>query len=265
MLYAVGAVAVGVLSAVDVVYLADRMNTVFKFYFQAWTLLAVTAVGFVALVVERWRHISFALRSAFLVVAVVGLVCSLMYPVFGTPATAGLNGNAWMETGIVPSDQESNYSRGLPVSFAGDYALINWLNANIKGTPVIAEAAFGPYRGNSARISSATGFPTIIGWNVHESQQRSDPTLPQREADARALYTSKSAEAAEQIIVRYHVKYIVVGEVERLTEPRTTLGQTYSTPEGLQTLATMADSGALHIAWQDDRTILYEVVGKEAT
>lgn len=270
MLYAVGAVALGVLSAVDVVYLADRMNTVFKFYFQAWTLLALTAVGFVALVVERWRHVSFALRSAFLVVAAVGMVCSLMYPVFGTPArlqyrmppspaTAGLNGNAWMETGTVPANQFSNSGAGEPVSFAGDYALINWLNANIKGTPVVAEAAIGPYRGNGSRISSATGLPTIIGWDGHESQQRDDPTLSRRVADTRTLYTSASPAPIAAVIARYHVRYIVVGEVERLTQQQP--GQMYSTPEGLQTLATMADAGALRIAWQDDRTILYEVMG----
>jgi len=270
MLFGIGFVALGILSAVDVVYLADRMNTVFKFYFQAWTLLALVAVGFVSLVVERWRYLSSSLRTAFTVVASIGLVCSLMYPIFGTPArlqwrmppspaTAGLNGNAWMETGTVLANKYANSSTGEPVRFASDYALINWLNTHIDGTPVVAEAAIGPYRGNGSRISSATGLPTIIGWDGHESQQRDDPTLSTRIADTRTLYTSETPARAMTVIMQYRVRYIVVGEVERLTQEQP--GQTYSTPSGLQTLATMADTGVLRVAWQDDRTILYEVVG----
>ena len=82
-------------------------------------------------------------------------------------------------TGSVPADQFNNSGSGEPVYFKDDLALIDWLNAHIHGTPVIAEASIGPYRGNGSRISSATGLPTIIGWERHEEQQR-DRTHPAR-------------------------------------------------------------------------------------
>ncbi len=269
VLFGVGAFAFALLGAVDVIFLADRMNTVFKFYFQAWNLLALTTVGFVALVAERWRHAAAPFRVGFTAVAVAGLVCALGYPVLGTPArlqyrmppsplSAGLNGNAWMETGSVLSNQTANSGSGTPLSFADDLALINWMNGNVAGTPVVAEAAIGPYRGHGSRISSATGFPTVVGWNVHESQQR-EADIGGREADVRTLYTSREAGQVIDVIERYRVRYIVVGEVERLSLANISQGRPYSTPEGLATLAQMAERGMLRVAWQHNRTTLYEV------
>jgi uncharacterized membrane protein len=254
------------------------MNTVFKFDYQAWTLLMLAAVALVAIVVERWRATPPAARSLMTSVLAIGIVASLFYPVFGTmarervrmppsPPNAGLNGFAWMETGTVAGDFFNNTSSGEPIPFADDLALINWLNANSTGTPVIAEASFGPYRGNGSRISSATGLPTIIGWERHEEQQRDRTILPARVRDVRTIYTSTEPAAVQHVLDQYHVRYIVVGDVERKIKlgagdiGASARGEPYASPAGLATLDAMAQDGALRVAWQSGDTVLYEVMG----
>ena len=285
--FGIAGVGLGLLSVIEVVFLADdliggdfeRMNTVFKFDFQAWTLLALASVALISIIVERWRATPAAWQVAVSCLLAAVVFLSLFYPVFGTPArlgqrmpspptNAGLDGVAWMATGSVPADQFNNSGSGEPVSFAGDLALIRWLNTTVQGTPVIVEASIGPYRGNGSRISSATGFPTIIGWERHEEQQRGPlPVLSTRVDDARRIYTSSEARAVQDVLDRYHVRYIVVGDVERKTKlsqgqiGATANGEPYASPTGLTTLNTMADQGMLWVAWQSGTTMLYEVVG----
>src|SRR5947199_10833954 len=110
-----------------------------------------------------------------------------------------------MKTGMVGGDLFNNTSSGTPIPFADDLRLIDWLNAHVHGTPVIAEASIGPYRGNGSRISSATGLPTVIGWERHEEQQRDRAILPARVDDVRAIYTSTEARAVMTVLDRYHV------------------------------------------------------------
>ncbi|MGI8688944.1 MAG: DUF2298 domain-containing protein, partial [Thermomicrobiales bacterium] len=285
--FGIAGVGLGLLSVIEVVFLADdliggdfeRMNTVFKFDFQAWTLLAFASVALISIIVERWRATPAAWQVAVSCLLCAVVFLSLFYPAFGTPARlwqrmpsppthAGLDGFAWMATGWVPADQFNNSGSGEPVYFADDLALIRWLNTTVHGTPVIAEASIGPYRGNGSRISSATGFPTIIGWERHEEQQRGPlPVLSTRVDDMRRIYTSSESRAVQDVLDRYHVRYIVVGDVERKTKlgkgqiGATVQGEPYASPTGLTTLSSMADQGMLRVAWQSGTTMLYEVVG----
>ncbi|MCA1666017.1 MAG: DUF2298 domain-containing protein, partial [Thermomicrobia bacterium] len=284
--FGIAGVALGLLSAIEVVFLADdlmggdfeRMNTVFKFDFQAWTLLALASIAFISIIVERWRATPAAWQVTVSCLLGVTVFLSLFYPVFGTPARlqqrmasppthAGLNGFAWMATGSVPADQFNNSGTGEPVYFADDLALIHWLNNTVHGTPVIAEASIGPYRGNGSRISSATGFPTIIGWERHEEQQRPILPLPGRVEDVRRIYTSTEPPAVQDVLDRYHVRFIVVGDVERKTKlaagqiGAAAQGEPYASPAGLATLNRMTDQWMLRVAWQSGTTLLYEVVG----
>jgi len=284
--FGIAGVGLGLLSMIEIVFLADdliggdfeRMNTVFKFDFQAWTLLALASVALISIVVERWRVTPGPWQIGVSCLLGAAVVLSLFYPVFGTPARlrqrmvsppphAGLDGFAWMTTGSVPADQFNNSGSGEPVSFADDLALIRWLNDTVQGTPVIAEASIGPYRGNGSRISSATGFPTIIGWERHEEQQRDRLVLPARVMDVRQIYTSTEPRAVQDVLDRYHVRYIVVGDVERKTKldsgqiGAAVKGEPYASPAGLATLGRMVDQGMLRVAWQSGTTLLYEVVG----
>ena len=84
----------GLLSVIEVVFLADdligsdfeRMNTVFKFDYQAWSLLMFAAIG----IVSRYHGAVAATPPAAQVgvstLLVLGIALSLFYPLFGSPS-----------------------------------------------------------------------------------------------------------------------------------------------------------------------------------
>jgi YYY domain-containing protein len=214
---------------------AYRMNTVFKFYNQIWVLLALSAAALAALMLRsaipaaRSHEATRLARSVTwsrlgIAVTVAVIMAAATYPVLaigprlaqrfdpGTEA-GSLNALGWMSRGTVPVIGAGD---DMQISFAGDAAAISWLNENVEGTPVIAEASIGPYRCNGTRIASATGLPTIIGWERHEQQQRYPEVLPARVDDVRRLYTSPDPEVKTAILRKYNVEFVVVGDLERL-------------------------------------------------
>ncbi|MGH2618105.1 MAG: DUF2298 domain-containing protein, partial [Thermomicrobiales bacterium] len=232
-------------AGVEIVVVADdligtpayRMNTVFKFYNQVWVLLALAGSAFVALMIREstraiaarsLTHTDLPGRRAWsrvgLATATLILLAALAYPAMATgprlaqrftPGTRSgtLDALAWMEAGSVPVLGNAEYAE---ITYASDAAAIDWLLTNVSGTPVIAEASIGPYRCHGSRISSATGLPTIIGWERHQQQQRYPEALPKRVEDVRTLYTSTDMTEKTSILRRYNVEFIVVGDLERL-------------------------------------------------
>ncbi|HLD25090.1 MAG TPA: DUF2298 domain-containing protein [Patescibacteria group bacterium] len=65
-------------------------------------------------------------------------------------------------------------------------------------------------------FSAFTGMPTIVGWAVHEWLWRGgyDVVSPRRE-EVRQIYESADLGQTQQILDKYHVRYIVVGALER--------------------------------------------------
>lgn len=195
--------------SVEFVYLRDafgtRMNTVFKFYFQAWALLGLTAGFAIYYVLEtRRRHpIAQALLS---VLFAVLILAGLLYPLgasinrsggFAGPAT--LDGLAFV-------------GRDRP----DELAVVEWLNENVtEGAPVIVEAVRGSFAYEHARISSRTGLPAVIGWTGHEGQWRGlHDEIAEREQDVNLLYAGSIADA-KRIIDKYDIEYVIVGYLER--------------------------------------------------
>ena len=120
-----------------------------------------------------------------------------------------LNALDWMDYGTIPMTDGSS------LAFTEDRAVIDWFNSSVTGTPVLAEAAFGAYRCNGSRISIATGLPAVIGWVNHQTQQRDADDLWAREDDLQTLYTEPDVRTKREIIDRYGIEYIVVGQMER--------------------------------------------------
>ena len=163
----------------------------------------------------------------------------------------GLNGTDYMLYAQYDDTGQPQY----PLQW--DHDAIAWLQENVQGTPVIAEAAAGvmnvPLYHWASRISINTGLPTILGWDWHQRQQRS--ILPgweidQRLQDVASLYGAPDQALAQSILDRYNVKYVVVGNVERA----------HYTPEGIAKFDAMVASGQLKIAYQNEGTTIYEVV-----
>jgi YYY domain-containing protein len=192
--------------AVEFVYLRDlfgtRMNTVFKFYFQAWILLALAAAYGVSVVATRVQGVGGLAWRLVLVLLVLG---GLVYPVLAIPNKAGnfdaepvLDGMAWLET-----------------AHPDDYAAIRWLQANAPDGAVILEAPGDSYSYLS-RVSALTGLPTVLGWDFHEYQWRGTYDEPaQRKPDVDILYNSVDPAQTLTLLDNYDITYVYVGPLER--------------------------------------------------
>lgn len=197
-------VALALTWVVEFVYLRDmfgtRMNTIFKFYFQAWVLLAL---GCSYGAYHLWTHLS-KRRALFAVPAVVLLAMGMVYPLLAT----------WTKTDGFSGDATLDGTRHLARSHPDEYAAITWLNENVSGSPVILEACGGSYS-EYARVSANTGLPTLYGWDFHEVQWRGDSRFQGRQEVVANLYQSRSWEQAEQLLAEYDVRYVYVGRLER--------------------------------------------------
>jgi uncharacterized membrane protein len=106
---------------------------------------------------------------------------------------------------------------GGEIQLSKDKEAIEWMLANFKGLPVVAEAVTPIYRWGS-RFSIYTGFPTVIGWTWHQQQQRvfSHQEINRRVNDVETLYISKDVSAVKAIIKKYDIEYVVLGKIEEI-------------------------------------------------
>lgn len=94
-------------------------------------------------------------------------------------------------------------------------AALEWLNANVSGTPVVAEA-WGQSYGDFARVSMNTGLPDVLGWEYHVYQRgHSWPEIEQRKQDLARLYGSQQKRSVRRVLEKYGVAYVYVGGLER--------------------------------------------------
>lgn len=199
------------LLACELVYLRDpygeklyRMNTVFKLYFQSWILLSIAAPWCWAQLIDRQR-VPASVRSLSLATVGALLLASCAYPL-GITATR-LHGRT------VPSTLDG--TAYLEREHPDDFAAIKWMRETLTGLPLVLEATGDPYS-YYARFSSNTGLPTVMGWANHEGLWRNnDRDVAQRRTDVMRIYNAPTLADVATLLDRYHVKYVVVGELEQ--------------------------------------------------
>lgn len=190
--------------APEFVYLADvfgtRMNTVFKFYYQAWMLWSLASAFAAVMIFKHGRWVS---KMVVLVFVLLGLA----YPVLAYPDKTNGFQSPWGFT----LDAGDYMTRQAP----DDAAAIAWLRAAESG--IVAEAVGGQYSGY-ARVATLSGQPTVLGWPGHEGQWRGGyEEVGSREQDIRTLYETADWETALEIIQRYNIRFIFLGDLEMRT------------------------------------------------
>ncbi len=190
-----------------------RMNTVFKFYYQAWIMLSVAAAYSFFWVNHFYLNFKAkAVRYAWNAVFGILIFFGLLYTIGGTAVrTDGFKNYMTLDG----TDFLRGFSYDGRMSAYGDYQAIDWIKHNIKGTPVMLEACGGSYT-EFARVASFTGLPTVIGWPWHETQWRGtgeEATI--RENDVREIYETTDINRALTLMKKYDVKYVYMGALEK--------------------------------------------------
>jgi YYY domain-containing protein len=206
----------GMIAGCEVIYHRDtygqdlqRMNTIFKYYHQAWPLLSIGGAVFAARAwhAARSRRAQVAWRVGFSVLGVLALLWPLNVTV----------SRFRQKDGPLSLDAAGPLARRSP----GDAAAVQWLMKNAPVGSTILEASGDPYT-EFARLSSHTGVPTVLGWANHELLWRSgqDADTQERLARIRRFYSSGDPRSAWETIGKYRVTHVVVGDMERRTYPR---------------------------------------------
>lgn len=184
-----------------------RANTMFKLVYESFIMLSLSSGYILIKLISSIKRKK--LLIPFSVITATLLFLVLVYPVFAI--------NSYYKN--LKTYQGLNGIDYLFSLYPGDYNLINWLNRNIGGQPVILEANGDSYT-DYARISANTGLPTVIGWPVHEWLWRGtyDIVAP-RISDVLTLYTTNDFSLAENLIRKYNISYVVVSDLERQKYP----------------------------------------------
>jgi YYY domain-containing protein len=191
----------------EFLYLRDnfgfRINTIFKFYYQAWIVLSLAAAYGAAVLFRNLRGMANVIFSVlFVLVLVVGLV----YPVLGVVSKT----NGFNPPFEYTLDDFDRVQRETP----DEAAAMQWLRSAPDG--VVAEAIGGAYS-SYARVSIYTGLATVLGWGNHEGQWRDYALQGSRAQDIETLYTTPDWAISQDILKRYNIRYVYVGNLERIT------------------------------------------------
>jgi uncharacterized membrane protein len=266
------------------------MNTLFKFYIQVWVMLGIASAY---LVVFLWRALlaweraphgepttarvpagdgwRVALSLAWQLILLLLIVAALVYPALGTPTRvrdrfdrsppAGtLNGMAYMTAGTLVWPQDNS------INLEYDYEAIRWLQENVKGTPVLAEAKIGFYREGGMRVASYTGLPTPLG-GLHQNEQRWPEQIAQRDGRYMEFWNTADPARAAELIQELGISYIYFGQLEQtlynpqLTESLMEWGVTFFVPDGIDKFDVLVEQGLLTVVYENERTRIYRVTG----
>lgn len=244
-----------------------RMNTVFKFYLQAWNFFALAAATGIVFIspqspvnshqsiespslVTRHSSLGFTWWTLFAILIAIGLTYTITATrakvtdrfVLGSPA--GLNGMEFLKTATYQD-------RDRDMTLEYDRQAFEWLRANVIGSPVILEGNAPLYHWAS-RVSIYTGLPTVIGWDWHQKQQRSiidGGIIDRRIETVRTIYNTRDPQIALAQMKRFDVRYVYIGEVE----------MAFYDHAGLAKFDAMARAGILTLVYQNPGVTIYQV------
>lgn len=230
--------ALSLLIFIEIIYFQDvlkdgewfRANTYFKVTTQVWLWLGIVSgpifVNYLKKIRPIWQ---------------IGLICLILsmsvYPVKAIYQSSLENKKL---TGI--STGLSWWEKKYP----NDYSAYLFLK-NIDGKHVILEAEGESYT-DTSRFSTFLGWPTIAGWSVHEWTWHGEyPTIGNRGMEVREVYLGQDINKAKEILVKYKVEYIVVGQVEK---------QRYKEAININKLNDLGN-----ILYQNSQTTVFQVKG----
>ncbi len=188
-------------------YLRDlfgtRMNTIFKFYYQAWILFGLSAAYAVSELSAELRgvkRIVFAFVMTFLTAAV------MVYPIFcitGKWSSLNLKQNVTLDGADF-----------LRFSRSSDWEGLMWLDQ--KAEPGVVLEKVGSSYGGDNIVSTFVGMPSVLGPAGHESQWRGGYNeIGSRSDDVKRIFETHSWDVARDLLETYKIRYIFIGSAEK--------------------------------------------------
>jgi uncharacterized membrane protein len=224
-IFTITACAVGLIILPEIIYVKDiyegdykRSNTMFKLTYQAYIMLSLMlGYAFPKLIV-------FTKKVFYRVLGIISLILFVLTLGYFDVAVGSWFGEISKQEGYISLDSSEflkfSSIEGDDIPMVDDRRAIDWLNENVKGTPVVLEANGDSYTYYN-RISTFTGLPTILGWRTHEWLWRSENSstgFPEeaavREEVVKNIYTSEDEQYVREKLEEYDVSYIVVGYCE---------------------------------------------------
>lgn len=211
-----------------------RMNTVFKFYYQAWTLWSVASAFAVISLLSApklWARVMGGVVLFFVVAGMLYPALAAFSKTNNFSAQPTLDGAAYLQT-YNPDDAKA----------------IDWLNKNVTGDPVVLERPDKGSYGYEGRISAFTGLPAPLGWGGHQNQWRGNYDEPgRREPMIASIYNTTDEAEARNLLDQLNVSYVVIGGSERAAY----------TPDGLAKFANFCGK-AFTSSESDSNTTIYK-------
>lgn len=198
--------------SVEFVYIKDnfgvRMNTVFKFYYQAWVMFACASAYSVWWMMNNAKSVLSATgRWMFLIGASILVGAGMAYPMLAS----------YSRTHGFQNDPNLNGAIHIARENPDDWAAIEWLrNRTQMWPPLIILEAPGKSYNYEGRISAFTGLPAVLGWSLHEGQWRGNyDEQSRREPDIAEIYRAHEGKKALELLHKWQVNYVIVGPPER--------------------------------------------------
>ncbi len=222
-----GACATGLMLIPEVLFAADiyingfpRCNTMFKYAYQAFIIFGLMMGYYIARVLfDRRRDdpvqpevtdIERALKNRtvrnMMRISAVLLVITLGYCVTSSKMWYG-KVKDWHYQGL---DSTSSIKSAL----GEEIKAVEWIQENAQDQEVVL-TAYGDSYSSACMMSVLTGHPTVLGWGTHEWLWHNDYSyVYERQLDIDQVYSGEDINAAMDIINKYGVRYIYVGEKE---------------------------------------------------
>ncbi len=222
----------------ELMFLIDRMNTIFKGWMAVWILSGISSMILLFFVGQALEQVlSKLLKRVFKGFVVIFVTLNLAGAVCNIYATVTLKRvpvRYFTLNGV-------QFLPDLP-QVKEDAHVIAWLNENIKGTATILEAHGDPYR-EFTRISMYTGLPTILGWEHHTRQRGlSNEALMERKKAIRAIYSSDDIDLTKSLLTKLKVDFVIVGNLERANNRPFQFEKFEDHPELFTKVATFGDT-----------------------
>ena len=190
---------------------SERMNTVFKLYYQAWILLSAVC-GYCAYEALEWRMGWRGWRRALATAWAVSAAALLLAGFYYTAAAAASKAGGFASE---PTLDGMDFVRKRSPA---EYDAIQYMKDNAEEGSVVLEAVGEWF--DSGLASRGSGVPNVINWPGHELQWRGGGDgFGERQDDVAEIYSTEDVETARNLLRKRNVNYVYIGPREAAAYP----------------------------------------------